>query len=97
MAKREKLNPLTDTPTNKNDITKDFMLEYIKAKGTRSDKDWFKSICQSNIIDKPLPKDKSKTVKTIDLKKVREEFVNRFFPQLNKMTASSYLDEVMKL
>ena len=28
------LNPLTENPTKKTQLTKDFMLAYIKAKGT---------------------------------------------------------------
>ena len=39
------LNPLTDKPTNKTQITKPFMLAYMKSeKATAEDRAWFKKI-----------------------------------------------------
>ena len=43
MASAKKtLNPLTDTPTSKTDVTKPFMLAYMKSeKATAEDREWF--------------------------------------------------------
>ena len=39
------LNPLTDTPVNKAQITKPFMLAYIKSeRATEEDRKWFKDL-----------------------------------------------------
>ena len=53
-----KLNPKTDTPKNKRELTKDFMLGYIKVNGTDADKKWYKELCYANKITKnsSLPK-----------------------------------------
>ena len=45
MASAKKtLNPLTDTPTNKVEITKPFMLAYMRQVASEEDKAWFKKI-----------------------------------------------------
>ena len=39
------LNPLTDTPKDKTDVTKPFMLAFMKSeKATAEDRAWFKAI-----------------------------------------------------
>ena len=39
------LNPLTDTPKSKTEVTKPFMLAYMKSeKATQEDREWFKTI-----------------------------------------------------
>ena len=94
------LNPLTDTPTAKTQITKKFMLAYLKSsKATAADRKWFKSLCNNSdyqtTIKSNLPGVEAKT--DIDIKKVRTEFCKRFFPNLNekKVTKNkSFLDMV---
>ena len=50
MASAKKtLNPLTDTPTNKVEITKPFMLAYMRQVASEEDKAWFKKIVADEI------------------------------------------------
>ena len=46
MAKN-KLNPITDKPETARDLTKDFMIGYIKAHGTAEDKAWYLALVQN--------------------------------------------------
>ena len=92
------LNPLTDTPTNKTQITKPFMLAFMKSeKATDEDRKWFVELC------KKFPKEKTnqltgETYPDIDIPEVRNEFVIRFYPHLTtKKKTKSFLDEVMDL
>lgn len=96
MAKT-KLNPLTDAPSKMNDLTKDFMLQYIKTKGTEADKKWYKGICAENKIEREntLPTTNGKKVSTYDFPVIRKAFAERFFPNLIK--TNSYEDELNSL
>ena len=90
-----KLNPKTDIPSSKTQITKQFMLGYIKEKGTEADKAWFKKIANDYKIERTSKLD-GKTYQDIDIKPVRQAFCDRFFPQLNK-SSNSFFDEVNNL
>lgn len=83
MAKQKTLNPLTEEPTKKTEITKDFMLIYIQVKGTDKDKKWFKDKVAEYTIEKSNNLTKE-TVKGLDISKLRKDFIDRFFPNLNK-------------
>jgi transposase-like protein len=98
MAKKTTLNPLTDTPANKTQITKDFMLAYVRAKGTQKDKAWFKELAHNCVIEK-VNKLNNKKGQGFDMKKMRDEFVLRFFPNLaaNSSTVDAFLSEVDSL
>lgn len=94
------LNPLTDTPTNKTQITKPFMLAYIKSeKGTEDDKTWFKKIVADPANQKEYKNQLNGEVyNDIDIPKVRKLFCQRFFPNLlEKKKTKSFIDEVMDL
>lgn len=84
MGKAKTLNPLTDEPTKKTELTKDFMLTYIKVKGTEEDKKWFKEEVKKYTVEKYINLKEGKKVKGLDLKPLRNEFADRFFPNLNK-------------
>ena len=94
------LNPLTETPTNKTQITKPFMLAYIKSeKATDEDRKWFKEIVSNpkNQEEKVNQLDGS-TYTDIKIPVVRKAFVDKFFPQLNaKKKSKSFIDEIMDL
>lgn len=93
MAKNE-LNPLTETPKSKLDITKNFMFGYVKNKGAE-DMKWFKSIVEPNIIEKKAP-NSQKVIRTYDVKPVRDEFCKKYFPNLIKSSkAEEQLDEIL--
>lgn len=83
MAKN-KLNPITDKPETARDLTKDFMIGYIKAHGTAEDKAWYLALVQNTPkIEKKNNLTKS-TMMTDDIKKIREAFIDRFMPQLKR-------------
>lgn len=84
MGKAKTLNFLTEEPTKKTELTKDFMLTYIKIKGTEEDKKWFKARVKEHTIEKENRFKAGETVKGLDLKPLRNEFADRFFPNLNK-------------
>lgn len=92
------LNPLTDTPANKTQITKPFMLAYIKCeKATDEDRKWFKELCVKNQKMKVNPLDNSEYM-DIDIPEVRKAFCDRFYPNLNgKKQKLSFFDEIMGL
>jgi len=87
-------------PTKKSEITKTFMLAYIKENGTAKDKEWFKKIITENIVEKENHLKKNEKMKGLELKKIRAAFIDRFFPALNEnapKTIAEYLDEVNAL
>lgn len=79
--KKKALNPQFDKPSTKTDITKNFMLGYIKAVAPQDAK-WFKQLCKEHIVkrDNHLTK---KQYEDIDVKFVRNAFVEKYFPALN--------------
>lgn len=94
------LNPLTDIPTNKTQVTKPFMLAYIKSeKATDADRAWFKAL----VADPKNQKEQvnqltGETYLDIDIPVIRKAFIDRFFPQLNaKKGKKSFIDEIMEL
>ena len=94
------LNPLTDKPTNKTQVTKPFMLAFIKCeKATDEDRSWFKTIVSNRENQKEYVKQRNgEEYIDIDIPKVRKEFIDRFFPQLNeKKKTKSFIDDIMSL
>lgn len=85
MASAKKtLNPLTDKPTNKVEVTKPFMLAYMRQVASEQDKAWFKEIVSNPENQKEYTNQLNGTPYTdIDIPKVRKAFIDRFFPQLN--------------
>lgn len=90
------LNPLTDTPSKMTDLTKSFMLAYIKSKGTKADKEWFQKLVEKYTIDKINKLNGQKCKGISDISKMRIDFATRFFPQLIK-SKDSFFDEVNNL
>lgn len=99
-SSKRTLNPLTDQPTNKTEITKPFMLAYIKCeKATDEDRKWFKSVVTNpeNQEEKVNQLDGS-TYTDIKIPEVRKAFVDRFFPNLNaKKKTMSFIEEIESL
>ena len=94
------LNPLTDKPTNKTPVTKPFMLAFIKCeKATDEDRKWFKTIVANPENQKEYVNQlNGEPYIDIDIPKVRKEFIDRFFPQLNeKKKTKSFIDDIMSL
>ena len=101
MASAKKtLNPLTDTPTNKVEITKPFMLAYMRQVATEEDKAWFKKIvADANNQKEYVNKLNGQPYTDIDIPKVRKLFTDRFFPQLNAKIEKnkSFIDSILDL
>lgn len=101
MASAKKtLNPLTDTPTSKTDITKPFMLAYMRQVANEEDKAWFKKIvADANNQKEYVNKLNGQPYTDIDIPKVRKLFTDRFFPQLNakKEKNKSFIDSILDL
>ena len=95
---KSNLNPLTDTPSTLTQVTQGFMLEYIKAKGSDEEKQWFKKLCNANIIKKKNGLT-GEEVDALDTKVVRREFVAKYFPHLvkQKKKGVTFLDMVNEL
>ncbi len=102
MASTKKtLNPLTDKPTSKTDVTKPFMLAYMKS-GLASQEDiaWFKKIVANPENHKEyISSLDGKAYTDIDIPKVRKQFCARFFPHLNekKKANMSFIDSILEL
>ena len=90
-SSKKTLNPLTDTPTSKTDITKPFMLAYLKSGLAEPDK-----VKEFKIFAKD-PKNQ-KPYMDINIPVVREKFCQLFFPNLLvKKKKGSWLDELDEL
>lgn len=99
-SSKKTLNPLTDTPTNKVEITKPFMLAYMKSeKATAEDKAWFKKIVSDPANQKEyINKLNNQPYTDIDIPVVRKYFCERFYPQLvAKKTKASFIDSILDL
>lgn len=93
------LNPLTDTPKTKTEVTKPFMIAYMTSeKATAEDREWFKTIV-SNPDNQKLYRNRltNKDYLDIDIPKVRLAFCERFYPNLvaKKKGKKSFIDTVM--
>lgn len=91
--KRQELDPKTEKPKQKSDLTKTYMLGYIKEHGTDEDKAWFKELVRNNKVMKKSALD-GKEYPQLDLAPTRQAYCERFFPNLLK---TDWFDEVEKL
>ena len=98
---KKTLNPLTDTPANKVEVTKPFMLAFMKSeKATAEDKKWFKAIVSNPENQKEyINRLTNEPYIDIDIPKVRRAFCERFYPQLvsKKNKNKSFIDSVLDL
>ena len=84
------LNPLTDTPKNKTEVTKPYMYAFMESeKASLEDVEWFYELI-SKPENRKMYKNKFKQseddpdeYEDIDIPKVREAFCARFYPNLN--------------
>ena len=97
---KKTLNPLTETPTTKTEVTKPFMVAYMKTKASAEDIEWFKAIVGNPSNQKEYKNQLDGSIYTdIDIPKVRKEFINRFYPQLNakKKKNETFIDTILGL
>lgn len=102
MASAKKtLNPLTETPETKTEVTKPFMLAYMKSeKATAEDREWFKKIVSNPKYQKEyVNKLNGGTYTDIDIPAVRLLFCQRFYPSLTvkKQKNKTFIDSIMEL
>ncbi len=99
-SSKKTLNPLTETPSNKVEVTKPFMLAYMRQVANEEDKAWFKKIVSNPDNQKEYTNQLNGTpYMDIDIPKVRKAFVERFFPQLNarKDKNKTFIDSILEL
>ena len=97
---KKTLDPRTEKPENKTDITKKFMELYMETVATKEEVEWFYSI-----IVKPenrkmyTNKLNGEKYEDINIPKVREQFCNKFYPSLNakKKTNLSFTERIQAL
>lgn len=65
-------------PATKGEISRKFMVEYIKEHGSVEDKNWFVNTCRSNVVIRDNNVRKETQYTSINLKIVREDFCRRF-------------------
>ena len=97
---KKTLNPLTDTPTSKTDITKPFMLAYVKSGVADPAKlKEFKAFAKDPANQKEyINKLNNQPYMDINIPVVREKFCALFFPNLLvKKKKGSWLDELDKV
>lgn len=83
-----KLNKVSDIPESKTQLTKDWMSEYVIAKGTAEQI----ATCIKFLEDKSIDGHNNLTgedIKKIDLVGMREWFCEEFFPNVGKKKKSS--------
>lgn len=102
MASAKKtLNPLTDTPENKVEVTKPFMIAYMESeKATQEDVNWFIDVIQNPENRKQYTNRlNGEKYDDINIPKVRELFCKRFYPELNakKKTALTFTDRILAI
>ena len=91
---------MTDTPSNKVEVTKPFMLAYMRQVANEEDKTWFKKIVSNPDNQKEYTNQLNGTpYMDIDIPKVRKAFIDRFFPQLNakKDKNKTFIDSILDL
>lgn len=93
---KKTLNPLTESPKSLVDITKEFMLAYMKSsKATQEDKAWFKKLVNDN--KKQIANNLTKTsIDSADWKIVKRAFAERFYPNV-LVKASDFFAELENL
>lgn len=79
---KEKLNPLTQQPQTRTDLTKDYIKGYIKAHGTEEEKQWYIALVRETPKVERTNQLTKKKYYTDDMKKIRVAVIDKFFPQL---------------
>lgn len=103
MASAKKtLNPMTETPTTKTEITKAFMFAYMSCeKATLADVEWFAELCENPEYRKEyINRLTNEPYEDIDIPKVREQFCKKFYPQLlakKKDGPKTFTDKILAL
>lgn len=96
-AKKPKLDPKTQKPEKKGDIDKVYIVEYTKLYGTPEQRSIMKDCIKAHTVERVSQLTK-KAYKDIELKAVRDQFCELFFPEFNtKKGAKDFFDLVDEL
>ena len=98
MSKKEEL-AINENPKFLYQLTQNYMLGYVKERGTKEDRIWYAKLGLAN--QKEVTR-AGKTFTVLDIQKVREEFAGRFFSNLlerkkNGTKKPTYMDELKAL
>lgn len=95
-----KLNPVSDKPASARDLTKDYIMGYIKAHGSAEDKAWYLALVKNTPKVKKTNNLTKQEYETDDMKTIRKAVMERFFPHLIKKTKEenkmSYEEQLAK-
>lgn len=98
---RRTINPLEEAPEQKAQVTKPFMVSYMKSNlASEEDKEWFKEVVSNPENQKEYTnKLNGKKYTDIDIPKVRMIFCQRFYPNLlgKKKKNKTFIDTIMEL
>lgn len=99
----KKVMNVNEPITNKTQLTKEFMYEYVKQQKNKEDAEWFVNLMRSNEKEVILNSSKAKSEKgkSYNYVLIREEFAKRFFPEISsekkKAARKSFDDELEEL
>lgn len=94
------LNELNRDELTLSSLTKENMLLYVKLNGDKADKEFFKKLrdkCYKGEEDNRLRNGNNKLpekVKKYDMKKMRHDFAERFFPELIRLDWETEVDNL---
>jgi len=96
------IDPMTDAPKTKSQVTKPFMIAYMKQKASKEDVEWFKGVVSNPENQKEYINHLTgKPYTDIDIPKVRKEFIERFYPDIfnKKKTGDNgpFIDTILAL
>ena len=97
---KKTLDPRTQKPETKTEVTKKFMELYMETVATAEDVEWFIGVIE-NPDNRKMYTNKlnGEKYEDINIPKVREQFCARFYPSLNakKKTNLSFTDRIKAL
>ena len=98
---KKTLNPLTETPSNKVEVTKPFMLSYLKSGLADPDKvkQFKKFVAKKENQKEYINRLTNEPYTDINIPVVRKEFCRLFFPQLleKKKSGGTFIEEIDNL
>lgn len=85
--KKEKIDLTKEKPTSKAQLSKENMLEFMRDK-SKKEREWFVKLMKTN-TKKKKNNLSGKMIEGYDMPKIRTEFANKYFPELNEKKPSN--------
>ena len=94
--KKAELDAKTQDPQYMYQLTQNYMLDYVQARGTKKDQIWYYKLVLGS--KKPVKRGE-KEFEVLDIQAVRKAFASKFFPDLGKARPKkvSYFDKIEAL